>query len=227
MIWEFQRNFNFLKKMIHLPKIKFLMKNLIFYFIISITISSNIFAQRSLEPTTDDIELAKKIRVKYPKDDVVNLISTDKISFDLNKKEGKVIVNTVLNEKMMNINNRATISKYEFYNGESSIDKMNVKNRGDRDFYTPITDEFYKDNDLFYNDAKIKYLNLTFPIQGYSFNYEVEKKYNDVKYFTSVYFNDSYPNIAKEIEMKKWCDENVGRRKKKREGGKKGEEERK
>ena len=177
------------------------MKNLIFFIVVSFTISSNIFAQRSLEPTTDDIELAKKIRTKYPKDDVVNLISTDKISFELNKKDGKVIVNTVLNEKMMNINNRATISKYEFYNGESSIDKMKVKNRGDREFYTPITDEFYKDNDLFYNDAKIKYLNLTFPIQGYSFNYEVEKKYNDVKYFTSVYFNDSYPNIAKEIEI--------------------------
>ena len=177
------------------------MKNLIFFIVVSFAISSNIFAQRSLEPTTDDIELAKKIRDKYPKDDVVNLVSTEKISFELNKKEGKVIANTVLNEKMMNINNRATISKYEFYNGESSIDKMKVKNRGDREFYTPITDEFYKDNDLFYNDAKIKYLNLTFPIQGYSFNYEVEKKYNDVKYFTSVYFNDSYPNIAKEIEI--------------------------
>ena len=177
------------------------MKNLIFFIVVSFAISSNIFAQRSLEPTTDDIELAKKIRDKYPKDDVVNLVSTEKISFELNKKEGKVIANTVLNEKMMNINNRATISKYEFYNGESSIDKMKVKNRGDREFYTPITDEFYKDNDLFYNDAKIKYLNLTFPIQGYSFNYEVEKKYNDIKYFTSVYFNDSYPNIAKEIEI--------------------------
>jgi transglutaminase-like putative cysteine protease len=175
------------------------MKNLIYYIIISCLISNISFSQRSLEPSEDEIALAKKTREKYLKDDVVNLSSHEEITFEINKKEGKVIVNNVLKERIMNINNRAMVTKYEFYNGESSIEKIKVRNRGDREIYTQVYDEFYKDKDLFYNDAKIKYLNLTFPIQGYSYTYESEKKYNDIKYFTSIYFNDEYPNIEKEI----------------------------
>ncbi len=40
---------------------------------------------------------------------------------------------------------------------------------------------------------------VNFPIQGYTYNYELAKKYEDVKYFTSLYFNDEFPVIKKQI----------------------------
>ena len=184
------------------------MKNLVCFLLLVLISNTNINAQKAFDPTPEEVTLAKSLREKYPKEDLVNLTSRDEISFDANKKEGKVIVNSVLKERMLNINNRITTTKYADYNNESSIEKIKVKNRGDRDVAVGVSDEFYKSNDLFYNDVKLKYFNLTFPIQGYSYSYEVQKTYKDIKYFTSMYFNDECPNILKEIviTVPNWLD---------------------
>ena len=156
-------------------------------------------AQKNIDPTTEDIALAKKIRESHNKDDVAILESTENINFELNKNESKVIVNHSVKEKLMNINHRATIQKYEFYDSESKIETFNIKYRNDKNSNNYIVDEFYKDNDLFYNDARVKRTVVNFPVQGYSYNYELEKKYEDVKYFTALYFNDEFPVIKKQI----------------------------
>ena len=161
--------------------------------------SSILSAQKNIDPTPDDIILAKKIRTTYDKDDVAILESTENVKFELNKNESKVIVNHSVNERLMNINHRANIQKYEFYDSESKIETFNLKFKNDKNTNNFVTDEFYKDKDLFYNDARVKYMSVNFPIQGYAYNYELEKKYEDVKYFTALYFNDEFPIIKKQI----------------------------
>ncbi|MEC4005255.1 transglutaminase-like domain-containing protein [Flavobacterium sp. SUN052] len=156
-------------------------------------------AQKNIDPTPEDIVLAKKIRESHDKDDVAILESTENINFDLNKNESKVIVNHSVNEKLMNINHRANIQKYEFYDSESKIETFNIKYRNDKNTNNYVVDEFYKDNDLFYNDARVKHTVVNFPVQGYTYNYELEKRYEDVKYFTALYFNDEFPVIKKQI----------------------------
>ena len=81
-----------------------------------------------------------------------------------------------------------------------------MKFRNDKKANFLVKDEFYKSDDLFYNDARVKYMTVDFPVQGYSYNYELNKKYKDVKYFTTIYFNDEYPVIEKEIiiTIPKW-----------------------
>lgn len=161
--------------------------------------STVLTAQRNTDPTPEDIALAKKIRETHDKDDVAVLESTENITFGLNKNESKVNVNHAVNEKLMNINHRANIRKYEFYDSESSIQTFNIKYKNDKNTNNYITDEFYKDNDLFYNDARVKHTLVSFPVQGYVYNYELEKKYEDVKYFTALYFNDEFPILKKQI----------------------------
>jgi hypothetical protein len=171
-------------------------------------------AQKNIDPTPDDISQAKKLREKYTKDDIAILESEEIINFDLNKKAGKVTVNHDTKEHLMNINFRTDIHKYEFYDSESSIATFAIKYRNDKTASFFVNDEFYKDNDLFYNDAKVKYMTVDFPVQGYTYHYEVEKKYEDVKYFTVLYFNDEYPVLKKtmtfgipdwlEIELKEF-----------------------
>lgn len=158
-------------------------------------------AQKNIDPTPEDISLAKKLREKYSKDDIAILESTDNISFDFNKKAGKVTVNHNSKEHLMNISHRADIHKYEFYDSETSIGTFSMKYRNDKVAPFYVKDEFYKDKDLFYNDAKVKYMAVDFPVQGYTYRYEMEKKYEDVKYFISLYFNDEYPVLKKTISF--------------------------
>jgi Transglutaminase-like superfamily len=167
--------------------------------LLSLIIPTMVVAQKNIDPTPEDVVLAKKIRTTYDKDDVAILESTENVTFDLNKTESKVIVNHSMNERLMNINHRAAIQKYEFYDSESQIETFNLKYRNDKSVMNQVVDEFYKDNDLFYNDARVKHMVVNFPLQGYIYNYELEKKYDDVKYFTSLFFNDEFPVLKKQI----------------------------
>src|SRR4051812_45757283 len=91
--------------------------------------TTSLVAQKNIDPTPEDIQSAKTLREKYAKDDVAILESTENISFDLNKKEGKVIVKNKIKEHLMNINHRADINKYEFYDSESKIETFSLKYR--------------------------------------------------------------------------------------------------
>jgi len=164
-------------------------------------LGNTVFSQKNIDPTPEDISLAKKLREKYSKDDIAILESTDNISFDFNKKEGKVTVFHNAKEHLMNINHRADIHKYEFYDSETQIETFSMKYRNDKSTSFFVKDEFYKDKDLFYNDARVKYMTVDFPVQGYTYRYEMEKKYKDVKYFISLYFNDEYPVLKKTISF--------------------------
>lgn len=159
------------------------------------------FGQKGTEPTAIEVKLAKELREKFDKSDVALLKSTEKITFNLNKNKDNVEVNYNVSEKLLNINHRADIHKYEFYDSQSEINTFLIKYKNNKkaEFY-PV-DEFYKDNNLFYNDARVKYYQLDFPVQGYSYLYELNKKIKDVKYFTTVYFNDEFPVIDKEITI--------------------------
>ncbi len=167
--------------------------------ILALLFVSHCFAQKNIDPTPEDIAEAKKLRVIYPKNDVAILNSTTSIAFGIEKSGTKVTVSEQLFEVLMNINHRADIKKYEFYDSESEIKNFSIKYRNGKAPYFHVTDEFYKDHDLFYNDARVKHMSVDFPVQGYSYNYEMEKKYNDVKYLTSLYFNDEFPVIKKQI----------------------------
>lgn len=176
---------------------KFAIKPSLFFLLIPFFV----FAQKNIEPTTEEISAAKLLRAKYDKFDIAILESNENIVFEFNKNDSKVKVKNSVKEILMNINQRADIQKYEFYDSESKIESFGLKYRNQKDVYFPVKDEFYKDDDLFYNDARVKYMTVDFPVQGYTYNYSLEKKYEDVKYFTTLYFNDEYPVIKKSIKV--------------------------
>lgn len=164
-------------------------------------LASSLIAQKNIDPTPEDIKIAKSIREKNDKSDVAILKSTENVSFEISKNYNTVEVDYKINETLMNINHRADIQKYEFYDSESEIKTFSLKFRNNKSTNFRVNDEFYKSNDLFYNDARVKYVELDFPVQGYTYAYEMEKKIKDIKYFTSIYFNDEFPVIEKEITI--------------------------
>lgn len=177
-----------------------MVKKLLFILLFSF-VAQQSFSQKNIDPTTEDIAVAKKLREKHDKSDIAILSSTENISFGLNAKEGKVTVMQNVKENLMNINHRADIQKYEFYDSETVIEDFFMKFRNDKKAPFLVKDEFYKSDDMFYNDARVKFMTVDFPVQGYTYNYELNKKYKDVKYFTSIYFNDEYPIVKKQVSI--------------------------
>lgn len=161
----------------------------------------NSFAQKNIEPNSEEIVKAKQLKSKYEKDEIAILESKEKVRFELPKNSQKVAVIHSINEKLMNITPRANIHKYEFYDSESKIESFSIKYKNDKTANFPVTDEFYKDKDLFYHDAKVKYAAVNFPTEGYIYKYEMSKRIEDSKYFTTIYFNDEFPSLEKEIEI--------------------------
>ncbi|WP_339751785.1 transglutaminase-like domain-containing protein [uncultured Winogradskyella sp.] len=168
-----------------------------------LTFISNSFCQRKIEPDAYDIAKAKKLKKKFDhKDDEVALEeSIDYVTFDFDSREEKVIVHHQIKEKMINMISRADIQKYCFYDGESEIEEFKILYKNNRDAKFFIKDEAYKSEDLFHNDARVKYTNVDFPLQGYRYGTEILKTYKDIKYFTKLYFNDNYPAVKKVIAV--------------------------
>lgn len=166
----------------------------------------NVTAQKYTEPTTEEISQAQELRKKYDKSDVVILSSNEYIKFNLNREKTLVEVDYNINEKLMNINHTSKIQKYEFYDNQTVISEFAFRNKINKKTNEFILDEYFSSDDMFYNDARVKHTTLHFPLQGYIYLYEMTKKYKDIKYFTTVYFNDDLPVIHKEItiDIPKW-----------------------
>ncbi|WP_415189479.1 transglutaminase-like domain-containing protein [Psychroserpens sp.] len=174
--------------------------------ILMVLVTTVVFSQKRIEPTDEDKAKAKALKVEFPDDDVALVSSVDYVTFDLNKRDDKVTVIHSAKENMINIDTRADLQKYTFYDGESTIEKFEILYRNEKDAPFYVKDEAYKSNDLFHNDSRVKYATMDFPLRGYRYLTHIEKHYKDVKYFTKLYFNGQYPTVKKtiKIEIPNW-----------------------
>lgn len=90
-----------------------------------------------------------------------------------------------------------SITVYEMYDDESTINKVKVKGiRGVTPKYN-----LYESNDIFYSDAKICHFKLFFDKKGKTAEVEIEKTYKDPRYFTSAYFPEEEYMIGKTVNF--------------------------
>jgi Transglutaminase-like superfamily/Domain of Unknown Function with PDB structure (DUF3857) len=180
----------------------------IFSFLFMTTFFFTSFAQKKVDPDEKDLQIARSLKEKFPDDNVALELSKDHVSFGISRKNNKVTVRHQLREVLINLNTRADIHKYCFYDGETKISEFNIQYKNKKTALFYIKDEAYTSNDLFHNDTRVKYVSLDFPLRGYRYLSTITKEYKDVKYFTKLYFNDEYP-IAKKvitIEIPDWLE---------------------
>ena len=165
-------------------------------------------AQKNTEPSDSEIALAKTIKESHPDDNVALESEEYHISFNFNKKSQKVTVLEKINKNLINLDSRADIQAYCYYDGESEIESFTVKYKNNKETGDHVNDEAIKSDDLFHNDTRVKYIDLDFPLKGYKYSTETIKKYKDIKYFTSLYFNDIYPTLKKiiKVEIPYWLE---------------------
>ncbi|MDC7999466.1 transglutaminase-like domain-containing protein [Aequorivita todarodis] len=158
-------------------------------------------AQKNSDPTPEEIAEAKILKIQYPNDDLVLLESKDYVTFDFDTNLQQVSVKHQINEELMNISSRTDIQKHIFYDGQSEVSDFGLKYRNNKSAYFKVKDEAYTVEEFFFNDARVKYASVDFPVQGYKYFFEATKNIFDIKYFTSLYFTDAYPIIKKEITL--------------------------
>jgi len=159
------------------------------------------FGQKKIDPTPEHISIAKELKEQFPDDDIIVLNGSERVSFTLNKREKKVTVSHQKKEELINISARADIQKYAHYNDESYVSIFKLKYRNKKDAYINVIDRAVNNDDMFHHDARVKYANVDFPIQGYKYYFESVKKTKDIKYFTTVFFTDQFQTLKKEIKV--------------------------
>lgn len=184
------------------------MKKPLLYLLMCLSMSLSSYSQKRIEPTQEDKDLAKTLKEKYPDDHLVLQESYDYVTFDLDKGDKMVTVKHEAKTTLMNIDPRANIQKYCFYDGESEITDFEVTYRNGRNTWPDVMDEAYSSNDLFHHDMRVQYVNLDFPLNAYKYHTSIIKEYKDIKYFTKLYFNDDYPSLQKviKVEVPEWLD---------------------
>ncbi|MCB0843215.1 MAG: transglutaminase domain-containing protein [Bacteroidetes bacterium] len=164
------------------------------------------FSQSGKTPGKEAIDQVEKLKEKYQDQDK-NIILTEGLSefrFDISKEGDKVEVYENQKEELIGITSlQARAFRAQFYNEQSAIEEITIRAESEKGkkIFPDIEDEYYHSDDIFYSDAKLKYFTLNFSSPGKKYWIEYQKKYFDIKYFTSIYFNDILPTEKKTIRF--------------------------
>ena len=122
--------------------------------------------------------------------------------FVYNSKANRVEVKQVLNDNYSAVNSMVKLPIVESYNDQVSIDEIacKVDNRTPRDFKPEYT--YYAVGDIFYSDSRICYFPIYLTQKGSKAEVTFEETVADPRYFTSVYFSQSYKTTLKEISFR-------------------------
>lgn len=151
----------------------------------------NVNAQKD-KPTSQEVAKAKTLKEKYEDEDVVIADKSVEITFSRNSKTNKVEVREEITTTFFSIASRADIGYSTGYDNESSVEKLELRDKRNKKMDWYVKDEAYSTESIFHNDYRIKYAPLSFPLQGYERTVTEIKEYKDVKYFTTDYFVEPY-----------------------------------
>lgn len=156
-----------------------------------------------------DGDLAAEIKKKYPKSDVYALDHETVLSFSLNKySEGTAMVSVFEEDKyeLISLKSAVEFSNSITYDYESSVNAISgfYKN-GAKAIVNPVDMSF---SEYYTTDTRYKIYRNYFTYTGERFGYKTNRTFHDIKYFTSVYFPDFYPQKEKRIvfEIPNWLD---------------------
>jgi hypothetical protein len=83
-----------------------------------------------------------------------------------NNSTGKVKVQEAKSTTYFSIASRADIGYSTGYDNKSSIEDLRLLSRRNKRFFWELNDEAYSTASIFYNNYRVKYGKLTFPLQG-------------------------------------------------------------
>lgn len=96
---------------------------------------------------------------------------------------------------------RTSLPVVEFYNDQVEINEVAAKVDGDRVKNLAPVREYYSSEGIFYSDARVCYFTLPLEKKNSTSEVRFEKTILDPRYFTNVFFTESYPVQQKEVTI--------------------------
>jgi Domain of Unknown Function with PDB structure (DUF3857)/Transglutaminase-like superfamily len=157
----------------------------------------------------DDETMAYRLKRKYPDERSAVISDVEEYDLEVGKGDGNgPVVMATQTQRLEFISLReATMLQYgEYYDKFSNITKMKLSYKSGNNFYAykynKVIDKSATSSDIFYDDSRIKYYNITIPKMGMGAMVEIEKKIFDAKYLTRVLFHSSYATSEKIIRFR-------------------------
>ncbi|MDQ3392923.1 MAG: hypothetical protein M3512_02225 [Bacteroidota bacterium] len=150
-------------------------------------------------PGKEDLDLAKKYQAKFEKSAVVAYENQTQIEFQLSSKNQQPMVVEDEVVHFISLRTKNTLSKVKFYDDNSEIVSENSFNVKGKSIGINKTCGNFESESIFYSDAKVCNYSIYFTNVGEIKSFKVLKKYNDVKYLTSIYFTDAYASDKRKI----------------------------
>lgn len=144
-------------------------------------------------------------KTRFPKEDVIALSNKVVVSFELNahatETEPKVKAQVANEITLVPVKDFVKFEDGVFYNDEISIDQLKAGNAEGKDIAVQKQCMSYSEESIFHSDSKLCVIKFPLAGKGKSFKYSYQQNYRDVKFLTSLYFNEQLPTVEKVIEF--------------------------
>ncbi len=180
------------------------MKFRLVLFFLSITLVGSVFGQlaHQMRIKPEDIATAEELKKEYPKENFVSLSTVATYTFNYSIKTKKIEANLHYAETIMALKESKTFKNVVWFDKKSDIVKIEGRNYKNKLAYISSSKSDYASAGIFYGDAKMFNYNFNLSTRGDKTKYYYKKKYDDIKYLTSVFFHTHYPVKEKKIIFK-------------------------
>lgn len=167
----------------------------------------SLLAQSSILPA--DIEEAERLAKLHKDDEVACMYSKHLFTFgkgENNFKDKVVTVEEESEQQFLSLKKQSSIVYPEYYNQFVKVYSMRANGKFGKKYnsayFCRISRESVTDENIFYDDNKVRYAQFRFPELGRGGQVLVKKEYSDAKYLTRVFFQRSYPVLEHIFEFK-------------------------
>src|SRR5215831_7449686 len=134
-------------------------------------------------------------KTEFPKEDIIAYQHKQIVNFSLNKNaapgESKVKASATTEVTLVPVKDYAKYEDGLFYNQQIAVDNVKVINSKGKEIPIQRQCGSYNQEDIFFDDTKLCVIKFPLEQKGKSYTYSYQENYNDVKYLTSFYFNNS------------------------------------
>ncbi|HZH37159.1 MAG TPA: transglutaminase-like domain-containing protein [Flavisolibacter sp.] len=131
-------------------------------------------------------------------DNIILTSSVETFRYEYSKAKNCVEIKAEVVNKYTCRNFRDKGVFFEFFDDQTVLDNVELYEDGSKRFaHQDLKD--YSVEDIFYSDAKVYNLELTFPKSGWQNEVRLKKTIKDPRYFCNIFFPEAYPVAHKEI----------------------------
>lgn len=169
----------------------------------------NLQSQTKIDPI--NLDLADNLKEQYEDKKFAAIYMSTLVTFTIDEKiKDRWPVKCTETEKssLIALENHIEFSNAVFYDDYSSVTDINIYNSKGKKQKIMFLDRSYESDGIFHSDARYKTYGYDVENKGSQFSYLHKVDYDDVKYFSSLYFQDFFPVMERQIEIRvpKWLD---------------------